>query len=227
MCKCYEWNRIIRGIRYADSHHSHYISMNLDEKTAELEALLFIYGEPLQIKKIGSILELKDGETRAVLEEFKRRLGSGGRGLTLIFDEDRVQLATKPEFGKILEKFIKDELSEDLTAASLEALAIVAYFAPISRSRLEYLRGVNSVFILRSLLLRGLIERYPDPARPNAFLYKPTFDLLKHLGLKSREGLPEFVKFQDLLKRFEAQPVVNIEQPPEGEKSIDHEAHNT
>ncbi len=189
---------------------------NIDIHIAELEALLFIYGEPLPVKKIGPILELKAGEIATVLEEFKKRLELGGRGLTLVFDEDRVQLTTRPEFGKILEKFVKEELSEDLTAASLEALAIVAYFAPISRSRLEYLRGVNSIFILRSLLLRGLVERYPDPARPNAYLYKPTFDLLKHLGLKSREELPEFGKFQDLLKRFESSGDVAVpQQPPE------------
>lgn len=180
--------------------------MNLEEKIAELEALLFIHGEPLSLKKIQAILELKTGETEAILEEFKKRLEAGGRGLALVSDEERVQLTTKPQFGKILEKFVKEELSEDLTPASLEALAIVAYFAPISRARLEYLRGVNSIFILRSLLLRGLVERYPDPARPNAFLYKPTFDLLKHIGLKNREELPEFEKFQSLLKAFESQP---------------------
>jgi segregation and condensation protein B len=189
-----------------------------EEKLAELEALLFIHGEPLPLKKIGPILELNAEETSAVLEEFKKRLESVGRGLALVFDEDRIQLTTKPQFGKILENFVKEELSEDLTPASLEALAVVAYFAPISRSRLEYLRGVNSVFILRSLLLRGLVLRYPDPNRPNAFLYKPTFDLLKHLGLKSREELPEFGKFQELLKRFESQPAVSSELLPQSEQ---------
>ncbi len=189
---------------------------NLDKKIAELEALLFIHGEPLSVKKIAPILELKIEEAKEVVEELKKRLESDERGLALVSDEERVQLTTKPQFGKILEKFIKEELSEDLTPASLEALAIVVYFAPISRSRLEYLRGVNSIFILRSLLLRGLVERYPDPARPNAFLYKPTFDLLKHLGLKNREELPEFGKFQDLLKRFESSGGVAVpQQPPE------------
>ena len=186
----------------------------INSKIAELEALLFIHGEPLSLKKIGVILELKADETDALVAEFKKCLETASRGLALVSDEDRVQLTTKPQFGKILEKFVKEELSEDLSPASLEALSIVAYFAPISRSRLEYLRGVNSIFILRSLLLRGLVERYSDPARPNAYLYKPTFDLLKHLGLKNREELPDFEKFQDLLKRFESQPMATIEQPP-------------
>lgn len=204
---------------------------NSNKKLAELEALLFIHGEPLTVKKIAAVLDIDAAKAQSLLEEFKRKLEAEDRGLALVSDEDpsisldaardkllgagRVQLTTKPQFGKILEKFVKEELSEDLTPASLEALAIVAYFAPISRARLEYLRGVNSIFILRSLLLRGLVERYPDPRRANAYLYKPTFDLLKHLGVKSREELPEFKKFQELLRRFESQSEIKQSEQPE------------
>ncbi len=123
----------------------------------------------------------------------------GGKGT------EKVQLATKPEFNVILENFVREELSEDLTPASLEALSIIAYLGPISRARLEYLRGVNSLVILRSLMIRGLIERIPDPAHANGFVYQPTFDLMKQLGLQGKEDLPEFARFQDLLKVFEAQ----------------------
>lgn len=176
----------------------------IQEKLAELEALLFIHGEPLTFKKIAAVLNVEAGEARSLVEELKKKLESAERGLTLLLDDEKIQLVTKPQFGKIIEKFVKEELSEDLTPASLEALAIVAYFAPISRARIEYLRGVNSIFILRSLLLRGLVERFPDPERPNAFLYKPTFDLLKHLGLGGKEKLPEYEKFQSLLAKFES-----------------------
>ena len=87
----------------------------------------------------------------------------------------------------------------------MEALAIVAYLGPISRAKLEYLRGVNSIVILRSLMIRGLIERIPDPEHPPGFLYQPTFEFIKHLGLAEKEELPEFAKFQELLKVFEEQ----------------------
>lgn len=180
-------------------------SMQLNDKIAELEALLFIHGEPLALKKIRTILDIKPEETDLIIAELKKRLGDDSRGLALIEDGEKIQLVTKPKFGKILESFIKEELSEDLTPASLETLALIAYFAPISRSRLDYLRGVNSTFILRSLLLRGLVERFPDPERTNAFLYRPTFDLLRHLGLEKKENLPDFEKFQSLLKAFESQ----------------------
>lgn len=192
---------------------------NPEEKTAELEALLFIHGEPLLVKKIASILEIKTEEVAELIAGLKQRLEAENSGLALVLDGEKVQLATKAKFGKILEKFVKDELSEELTPASLETLSAIIYFAPITRSRLEYLRGVNSSFILRSLLLRGLVERFPDPNRQNQYLYRPTFELLKHIGLEKREDMPDFEKFQSLMKAFETQPdnqqpvMVNQEQP--------------
>jgi segregation and condensation protein B len=178
---------------------------DLNEKLAELEALLFIHGEPLTSKKIQSVLEISKEDAETTVEALHARLNEDYRGLALMKDGDKIQLVTKPQFGKILEKFVKDELSEELSPASLETLAAIIYFAPISRSRLEYLRGVNSSFILRSLLLRGLVERFSDPDRPNQYLYQPTFELLKHTGLSKREDMPDFEKFQVLMKAFETQ----------------------
>src|SRR5947209_213136 len=111
---------------------------NSDQKLASLEALLFIHGEPLSYKKIEAVLGLEKGEGEKLAEEIKRKLEDGGRGLQLVSDREKVQLATKPEFNKILEDFVKEELTEDLTPASLEALAIVAYLGPISRAKIEY-----------------------------------------------------------------------------------------
>jgi len=177
----------------------------MDKKLASLEALLFIHGEPLSYKKIESVLGLKKGELEPMIAELKTRLEDDGRGLHLVSDKEKVQLATKPEFNKIVEDFVKEELTEDLTPASVEALAIVAYLGPISRAKLEFLRGVNSIVILRSLMIRGLVERFPDPEHPSGFLYRTTFDLMKHLGMATKEDLPEYAKFQELLKVFEAE----------------------
>jgi segregation and condensation protein B len=177
----------------------------MDKKLAEFEALLFIHGEPISYKKIESVLGLEAGECEKLIAEMKKTLENSGRGLQLVAGNDKVQLATKPEFNIILENFVREELSEDLTPASLEALAIIAYLAPISRAKIEYLRGVNSLVILRSLMIRGLIERLPDPQHASGYLYQPTFDLMKQLGLQGKEDLPEYAKFQELLKVFEAQ----------------------
>jgi len=179
---------------------------NQNKDRASLEALLFIHGEPLSYKRIQAALGMEKDQLEAVIADLKTHLEDEGRGLQVISDKEKIQLATKPDFNNILENFVKEEISEDLTPASLEALSIIAYLGPISRARLEYLRGVNSIVILRSLMIRGLIERFPDPEHPSGFVYRPTFDLMKHLGLSKKEELPDFEKFQELLKVFEPQP---------------------
>ncbi len=178
------------------------------EKTnplAALEALLFIHGEPLTYKKIQSVLGIEGREELdGLIADLSSRLAQEDRGLQLISDREKIQLATKPAFNNILEAFVKEEISEDLSPASVEALSIISYLGPISRAKLEYLRGVNSSVILRSLMIRGLVERFPDPEHPSIFLYRPTFDLMKHLGVQEKEARPDYEKFQDLLKVFEA-----------------------
>src|SRR6185437_12306090 len=146
-----------------------------------------------------AVLEVEREELDTIIAELKKDLESDDRGLQLISDKDKVQLATKPAFNNILETFVKEEISEDLSPASLEALAIISYLGPISRARIEYLRGVNSIVILRSLMIRGLIERFQDPSHPSSYLYRTTFDLMKHLGIKEKDELPDFEKFQELL----------------------------
>lgn len=173
---------------------------------AALEALLFVHGEPLSYNKIASVLGVEKDAVDGLIGDLRARLEQDERGLQIISDREKVQLATKPEFNTIVETFVKEEITEDLTPASLEALSIIAYLGPISRAKLEYLRGVNSIVILRSLTIRGLVERYPDPEHPATFLYRPTFDLIKHLGVKGKEDLPQYEKFQELLKVFDPAP---------------------
>jgi segregation and condensation protein B len=175
------------------------------QNLAALEALLFIHGEPVPYKKIESVLDIKKEECEKLVQALKENLEDEGRGLQLLSDKEKVQLATKPAFNKILETFVKEELTEELTPASLETLSIIAYLGPLSRAKIEYLRGVNSSLILRSLAIRGLVERMPDPRHPAGFLYQPTFEVMKHLGMQKQEDLPEFEKFQELLKVFEVQ----------------------
>lgn len=193
--------------------------LRLENKIGSLEALLFVHGEAVSFKKLRAVLDLEADEVPNVIRELKKNLDMADRGLTLIVDDEKIQMATKPEFHKIMENFVKDELSADLTPASLETLSIIAYFGPISRNRIDYLRGVNSSFILRNLLLRGLIERSADPVRVSAFLYRPAFEMLKHMGLGRKNDLPDYDKFQVLLAKFEGQDGANLPNSA-GEKAI-------
>ncbi len=176
---------------------------NSNKKLAAFEAILFAYGEPISKKKIGDLLNLKKEEISGLIENLSAELEKEERGVCLILSEDRIQLATKPAFGNLLESFVKEELNENLTPVALETLSLVAYFEPISRSRIDYIRGVNSSFILRNLMIRGLVERLPDPKLANAFLYRTSFEFKKNLGVDRKENLPDYQKFRDLLQKFE------------------------
>jgi len=172
---------------------------------AKLEALLFLYGEPIAYKKIAKILEIKESEIKEAAKEFAELLKAENRGLQLVADEEKIQLATKSDFSQLLEDVVKSELNEELSPASLETLSIITYSAPISRAEIEYIRGVNSSFILRALLIRGLIDRETDPHRANAFVYKPSFEFLKRLGLGRPEDLPEYAEFQKMVSALRTQ----------------------
>ncbi len=174
------------------------VTENANKIVAAIEAILFAYGEPMGIKKIAKLLKTEEEEIRKGLDELAKNLEQESRGLKLIFKGNEVQLATKPEFISFLENFIKEEFKENLTPASLETLSLIAYFGSISRIQIDYYRGVNSTFILRSLLLRGLIDRHPDPQKSNVYLYETSFDLLKYLGIAKVEELPEYEKFKTM-----------------------------
>ncbi len=115
-----------------------------------------------------------------------------GRGLAIIRKEDDVQLATNPENAEYVDDLVKSEIQENLSKAALEVLSIVAYRGPITRLDVEAIRGVNCTFTLRTLLMRGLLERMENPKDNRGFLYKVSFEFLKKLGLESINKLPDY-----------------------------------
>ena len=173
-----------------------------------LEALLFIYGDPLDVKKAAKILGASPDEIASAVKDLRAALAASDRGLTLVEHDGSLQLATKPEFGQLLQTVLKAELNEALSPASLETLSIVTYAGPVSRAEIDYIRGVNSSFTVRALLLRGLVTRETDPQRANAYLYKPSMDLLHHLGVSCTEELPEFERFKAAASSIKNVPAV-------------------
>ena len=155
-----------------------FIMLTLD---SQIEAILFLRSEPVSKKELAKILEKSTEEIENALFVLEERLET--RGVVLLSKEDNAMLATSPEMSSIIEKMRKEELSRDLGKAGLETLSIILYKAPITRSRIDYLRGVNSNFILRNLLIRGLIEKVSNPDDQRSYLYKPTFELLSFLGV--------------------------------------------
>ncbi|HRY62650.1 MAG TPA: SMC-Scp complex subunit ScpB [Candidatus Paceibacterota bacterium] len=161
--------------------------MKLD---ALIEAILYFRGEPVSKKELAKILEVSKDTLKEALDSLHGKME--GRGIALLETEDDVSLGTAPGASELITAMTKEEMSRDLGKAGLETLTIVAYKGPISRSAIDNIRGVNSSFILRNLLIRGLVERVVDPLDQRAFLYKPTVDLLRFLGISKIEDLPEY-----------------------------------
>ncbi len=178
----------------------------MSEPLSKLEAVLFALNEPANPRRIAGIMGIPEEEIKKLVAELKNSYAEDNRGLDIFEHENSYELVTRKEHSPLIEKIMKTELDEELTPASSEILAIVSYLGPVSRSSIEYIRGVNSSFSLRSLLLRGLVERIPHPERANAFLYRPTADILKALGVASVEELPEFAKYRELKKMIENEP---------------------
>ena len=92
----------------------------------------------------------------------------------------------------MIENLQKEELNKELSKASLETLSILLYKNGTTRAEIDYIRGVNSSFILRALSVRGLVEKTVDPNDNRRFVYKPSLNLLSFMGVKSIEEMPEF-----------------------------------
>jgi segregation and condensation protein B len=161
--------------------------MNIE---SQIEAILFYKNEPVEIKKLSKLLNVGEKETKEALQNLANSLN--GRGICLIMTDSEVSLATAPQMTGLIDQIAKDEMSREIGKAGLETLAIILYNGPVSRREVDFIRGVNSTFILRNLCIRGLVERGPDPKDQRIFRYKSSLSLLAHLGIKSVEELPEF-----------------------------------
>ncbi len=161
-----------------------------------IESILFSVGEPISVEKIADTLNEKQSLVKEAIEQLAKDYQDKGRGLRIIRKGEKIQLVTAPENSHYIEKMIKDEVQQDLTPAGLETLAIIAYRGPISRAEIEEIRGVNSSYILRNLLIRVLIDRKGHPEDSRAYVYEISFNFLRKLGLSSIKELPNYNKFQ-------------------------------
>ncbi|MDE2399860.1 MAG: SMC-Scp complex subunit ScpB [Patescibacteria group bacterium] len=163
--------------------------INLENK---IEAVLFWKGEPMSRKKLADILKTSPDEINEGIEKLKGNLAE--RGIILQELGSEITLGTMPELSKLFEDLQKEELNKELSKASLETLSIVLYKNGVSRAEIDYIRGVNSSFTLRALSVRGLVEKSVDTKDNRRYIYKPSFELLSFMGVKSIEELPDFTE---------------------------------
>jgi segregation and condensation protein B len=161
-----------------------------DDPGAYFEALLFIAERPLSTSELAELAGMPRLHAEAALASLAEELVDAGRGIRLQRLDDAWQLVTAPEVGERLATYAAREEAR-VTPAALEALAVVAYRQPCARADVDRLRGVDSDYVLRSLLHRRLIAevgRRDTPGRP--ILYGTTFTFLERFGLTSLDDLP-------------------------------------
>lgn len=157
--------------------------------SAQIEALLFYKGEPLSFQDMAKILKVTESDIEEGIRLLKQSLED--RGLTVIEINDQFTLGTRKEASEILEELRKEELNKELSKASLETLSVILYKGSATRGDIDYVRGVNSSFILRNLLMRGLIEKTVDKEDTRKLVYTPTIKTLQFMGITSLDELPE------------------------------------
>lgn len=172
-----------------------------DHTTAQhIEGLLFALGKALTRTELMKMLEV-DSET---LERGITKLRENeNRGVVVVDDSKALELRISPEAAGIVEKVRRDELSRDIGRAGLEVLAAIIYRGPLSRSDIDFIRGVNSAQTLRTLSVRGLIRRIPNPKDERSFLYEPTTELLASLGATHVRDIPEYDSVREKLQSLE------------------------
>lgn len=160
-----------------------------------IEALLFVSDRPLAKKELAKLTNSKINEIEQVLAELKDDCEKNNRGIIILINDDKVQIATSPEASTVVKEFLDFEVKEDLTPAAIETLSIVSYRGPISKEDLDNIRGVNCSVILRHLLVKGLVEEKTEGDKKN---YNLSFDFIRWLGLKGQSELPSYTRFHNL-----------------------------
>lgn len=175
-----------------------------------IESILFIANKPLRAKNLAKFLETDEALVQTALAELAAAKKEAG--IVVLDNNGEYQMATNAKYSTQVKNFLNMELREKLTDATVEVLAIIAYRQPISKAEIEAIRGVNSQYSIRHLLMRGLVERIPNPRDARSFLYQTATEFLQHLGLTSVKDLPEFEKLTQQVK---------LPTTPQAEQAVD------
>lgn len=171
----------------------------MDKLENILESLLFLSGNPIEIKDIASKLNVpaKDIEEAAKILKDKY---SGSSGLHIIIFNHKLQFSSNPDYAEMVENVLNPIKERELSKAMLEVSAIIAYKQPVTRLEIEEIRGVNSDYAIMMLCKHNIIEvagRKDTIGKP--LLYGTTDEFLKRFQLTSIDELPDY---DDLLERI-------------------------
>ena len=170
----------------------------MENITAAVEGILFAAGEPVAQKRLAHILEVDDKAIEYALHKLEAQYNEKERGIRLVRMEDSAQLCSAPEYAELIRRVLEKRRVPQLSPTALEALAIVAYFQPVTRAYVERVRGVDSSYTMSTLQARGLIEQCGQlqvPGRPALFQTSKGF--LRTFGLQALDDLPPLPEVED------------------------------
>lgn len=159
--------------------------------SSAIEAILFASGDSVPIARLSLILGAYEGEIEHAAAVLAEKYENEGRGMRILKLEDKLQMCSAPEYAPFITKALEQRKPPMLSQSALEALAIVAYFQPVTRAYIDQVRGVDSSYTVGILLERGLIEpcgKLDVPGRPSIF--KTTDVFLRTMGISELLQLP-------------------------------------
>lgn len=172
--------------------------MNNEQLYILCEALLFALGRPASFDELACKLDVSTDTIHSMV-----RLAGNNKGIVMVEDGTMVELRACADASELIEKVRKEEFSRDIGRAGLEALATIVYRGPLSRSEIDFIRGVNSSQTLRTLLMRGIVRKVPNPKDERSFLYEPTTELLAQLGIVHITDAPDYAAVREKLSVLE------------------------
>ncbi len=175
--------------------------MNNETIALNIEALLFALGGPMSRLEISKALTIDISATEEALTLVRNR--SEGHGIVLVDDGKEVELRASADASDVIERVRKENYTRDIGRAGLETLAAILYKGPLSRSEIDFIRGVNSSQIVRTLTIRGLVRKIANPKDMRSFLYEATTELLAELGVTQTSELHDQRDVQEKLTALE------------------------
>ena len=163
---------------------------------SQIESLLFISAKPITAKQLAELMNINEVAVKNAGDELEEEYKNSSRGTQIIRNGNKYQMVSSPDNAKLVQEFIKDETTGELSRPSLETLTIIAYRGPIAKTSLDHIRGVNCSLILRNLLLRGLVETKSD--KKGETYYNITFDFIRFLGINDINELPDYEKLSKI-----------------------------
>ena len=158
-----------------------------------IEGLLYVQGDiGLTIEQVSDILEVDTEEAKRLILSLKQDYIDQDRGLRINYLGNSFKLTTKEDHKEYFKKLLENPKNNTLSNAALETLAIIAYNEPLTRGEVDEIRGVDSVYVIRRLLAKGLIKECGKSEKPgHPTLYKTTDEFLDYFGLSTKEDLPQ------------------------------------